>query len=200
MLALCRTSLVTRWYASSAAAEKQDDDDFFASEVAEPSRAPTPSSSTSPRSDRSTPATSVSPDSEFFTDAPESSQSGTSSSGGPQSDVSAESSTPAIQLTPFTSLKGKVDHDILKALTVRPFQLTAMSEVQKRVLALMPELAGGKPKRSAVGEEGGAVQEEEVLQVNAIGQKVSTAARGKHDLLVKAKTGTGKTIVRDRNL
>jgi ATP-dependent RNA helicase MSS116 len=70
-----------------------------------------------------------------------------------------------------------------------------MSEVQKRVLAMMPELAGGKPKRSAVVEGEGPV-EEEVLQVNAVGQKVSTAARGKHDLLVKAKTGTGKTIVR----
>jgi len=117
---------------------------------------------------------------------------GTPSSGGPQSDVPAESSTPAIQLTPFTSLKGKVDHDILKALTVRPFQLTAMSEVQKRVLALMPELSGGKPKASAVeAEEGG----EEVMQTNVLGQKVSSAARGKHDLLVKAKTGTGKTIV-----
>lgn len=69
-----------------------------------------------------------------------------------------------------------------------------MSEVQKRVLAMMPELAGGRPKRAAAEE--GEVQEEETIQVNAVGQKVSTAARGKHDLLVKAKTGTGKTIVR----
>jgi ATP-dependent RNA helicase MSS116 len=184
--------LVTRWYASSAAAEKQDEDDFFTSEVAEPTRA-TPSSSLSPRSDLATPASSVSQDSEFFTDASTLKQSGGPSSV-PESDVPAGPSTPAIELTPFTSLKGKVDYDILKALTVRPFQLTAMSEVQKRVLAMMPELAGGKPKRTA--SEGEAPEVEEVLQVNAVGQEVSTAARGKHDLLVKAKTGTGKTIVR----
>jgi hypothetical protein len=186
--------LVTRWYASSAAAEKQDEDDFFTSEVAESTRA-TPSSSTSPRSDLSTPASSVGSDSEFFTDASTPKQSSGPSSV-PESDVPAGPSTPAIELTPFTSLKGKVDYDILKALTVRPFQLTAMSEVQKRVLAMMPELAGGKPKRTASGEEGEAPEVEELLQVNAVGQKVSTAARGKHDLLVKAKTGTGKTIVR----
>jgi len=71
-----------------------------------------------------------------------------------------------------------------------------MSEVQKRVLAMMPELAGGRPKRSAVDGEEGSQETEETIQVNAVGQKVSTAARGKHDLLVKAKTGTGKTIVR----
>jgi hypothetical protein len=75
-----------------------------------------------------------------------------------------------------------------------------MSEVQKRVLAMMPELAGGKPKRSAVEGEEGAQEIEETIQVNAVGQKVSTAARGKHDLLVKAKTGTGKTIVRSSSL
>jgi len=70
-----------------------------------------------------------------------------------------------------------------------------MSEVQKRVLAMMPELAGGRSKRSSASEEGEVPEVEETLQVNAVGQKVSTAARGKHDLLVKAKTGTGKTIV-----
>jgi ATP-dependent RNA helicase MSS116 len=91
-------------------------------------------------------------------------------------------------------LKGKVDHNTLKALTVKPFQLSSMSEVQKRVLSLMPELAGGRPKRSE--EENAEIEEEAVMQTNVAGQKVSTAARGKHDLLVKAKTGTGKTIVR----
>jgi ATP-dependent RNA helicase MSS116 len=70
-----------------------------------------------------------------------------------------------------------------------------MSEVQKRVLALMPELAGGKPKNSAEAEMEGQ-EGDEVIQTNIAGKKVSTAARGKHDLLVKAKTGTGKTIVR----
>jgi hypothetical protein len=75
-----------------------------------------------------------------------------------------------------------------------------MSEVQKRVLAMMPELAGGKLKRSAVDGQEGVEETEETIQVNAVGQKVSTAARGKHDLLVKAKTGTGKTIVRSNSL
>jgi ATP-dependent RNA helicase MSS116 len=104
----------------------------------------------------------------------------------------SDASKPVALSTPFTSLKGRVDHNILKALTVKPFQLEAMSEVQKRVLALMPELSGGKPKASAVEVGGGG---EGVMQTNVVGQKVSTAARGKHDLLVKAKTGTGKTIV-----
>jgi hypothetical protein len=65
---------------------------------------------------------------------------------------------------------------------------------------MMPELAGGKPKRSAVDGEEGVQETEEAIQINAVGQKVSTAARGKHDLLVKAKTGTGKTIVRSMSV
>lgn len=77
-----------------------------------------------------------------------------------------------------------MDHDTLKSLTFKPFNLIAMSEVQKRVLGRMPELAGGKTAMSIVNAE---TPEE-------------TAAReerekhGREDLLVKAKTGTGKTI------
>ncbi|KAK4686651.1 hypothetical protein P7C73_g3476, partial [Tremellales sp. Uapishka_1] len=88
---------------------------------------------------------------------------------------------PVKQLTPFTSLKGRINHDTMKALTVRPFKLTAMSEVQRRVLGLMPELSGGQPKGEAkISEDGDTAVE---------GEK-----RGREDLLVKAKTGTGKTI------
>lgn len=154
-----------RWYASAAVAEKpEEEEDFFASDIIP--NAVMPNSSHAARSE------------------------GEIDNPGP-SDPS-EPTKPAAQTTPFTSLKGRVDHNVLKALTVRPFQLTAMSEVQKRVLTLMPELSGGKPKASAVEVGDGG---EDVLQTNVLGQKVSTGARGKHDLLVKAKTGTGKTIV-----
>lgn len=60
----------------------------------------------------------------------------------------------------FASLKNKIDPDLLKALTGRPFRLTDMTAVQERVLNKLPELA----------------------------------TTDREDLLVKAKTGTGKTI------
>ena len=68
-----------------------------------------------------------------------------------------------------------------------------MSEVQKRVLKFMPYLAGGKV--AAVvrqSEENGLlVDNPDAMEEDAEGLK-----RGREDLLVKAKTGTGKTIVR----
>lgn len=73
----------------------------------------------------------------------------------------AETADPAEEDTSkFASLKGKIDADLLKALTGRPFRLTDMTEVQQRVLSKLPGL-------------------------------VTT---NREDLLVKAKTGTGKTI------
>jgi ATP-dependent RNA helicase MSS116 len=84
---------------------------------------------------------------------------------------------------PFTSIKGRIDHDTFKALTFKPFKLTAMSEVQRRVMELMPFLAGGKmrgPAREEAEAEGRSIEPEE---------------GSREDLLVKAKTGTGKTIV-----
>jgi ATP-dependent RNA helicase MSS116 len=148
--------------------EKQEEDDFFTADLE--------SSPSTSSAEQSTSPSSVEQDA------------------GP--DDTHDGSKPAVDAMPFTSLKGRVDHDILKALTVKPFQLKSMSEVQKRVLALMPELSGGLPKQSAqpIGEA-----EEAEVQVNVAGKKVSTGARGKHDLLVKAKTGTGKTIVRLHN-
>ncbi|KAK8847365.1 hypothetical protein IAR55_005222 [Kwoniella newhampshirensis] len=80
---------------------------------------------------------------------------------------------PAAEIVPFETLKGKIEYDTLKALTFKPFQLKAMSEVQKRVLGMMPELAG----RQSKGEETERVE-----------------VKSREDLLVKAKTGTGKTI------
>lgn len=152
--------------------EEDEGEDFFASDIIPNAVVPESSSKSTPSS------------------APETSTNGQIDNPGPSD--SSESTQSAPTSTPFTSLKGRVDPDILKALTVKPFKLESMSEVQKRVLSLMPELSGGKPKASAVeiGEAG-----EEVMQTNVVGQKVSTAARGKLDLLVKAKTGTGKTIV-----
>lgn len=70
----------------------------------------------------------------------------------------------------FTTLKGKISHDTLKAITVRPFQLKYMSAVQTEVLPLLPELV--EPYSSAENGETQPVR----------------------DLLVKAKTGTGKTL------
>lgn len=85
---------------------------------------------------------------------------------------------------PFTALKGRVDESTLKALTVKPFNLKTMSEVQKRVLSRMPELSGGKTPESIVATETAEQTAERELREK----------RGREDLLVKAKTGTGKTI------
>ena len=68
----------------------------------------------------------------------------------------------------FQSLKGAVHPQTVKALTVKPFKFEHMSEVQRRVLTRLPELAGASKDGKPVERE---------------------------DLLVKAKTGTGKTIV-----
>lgn len=77
-----------------------------------------------------------------------------------------------------------MDHDTLKALTFKPFNLLAMSEVQKRVLGRMPEIAGGKTSAQLVAAE--TPEEAEA--------RLEREKAGREDLLVKAKTGTGKTI------
>jgi ATP-dependent RNA helicase MSS116 len=62
-----------------------------------------------------------------------------------------------------------------------------MSEVQKRVLKMMPQLAGQKLRgvaRQEAEERGEKVDVEEGREWE-----------GRQDLLVKAKTGTGKTLV-----
>jgi ATP-dependent RNA helicase MSS116 len=72
----------------------------------------------------------------------------------------------------FASLKGVISYPTLKALTVKPFQLTHMTEVQAQVLTLLPKLA--EPYDADSAEPG---------------KKLPP-----RDILVKAKTGTGKTI------
>lgn len=88
-----------------------------------------------------------------------------------------------MKIVPFEALRGYVNHDTLKALTFKPFQLKAMSEVQKRVLRLMPYLAGGELKgvaREAGGVDGG--EGAEGVTEDAEGVK-----RGREDLLVKVR-------------
>ncbi|KAJ1032310.1 hypothetical protein NDA18_001797 [Ustilago nuda] len=71
----------------------------------------------------------------------------------------------------FASLKGAINPALLKALTVKPFAYTNMSAVQQSVLHLLPEVASGVGEHAAPMPDG----------------------QGR-DMLVKAKTGTGKTI------
>ena len=72
----------------------------------------------------------------------------------------------------FASLKGKVTYDTLHAITGKPLgSLTHMTAVQAAVLPLLPELA---EPRVAAPTDG--------------------SPPAPRDLLVKAKTGTGKTL------
>jgi ATP-dependent RNA helicase MSS116 len=71
----------------------------------------------------------------------------------------------------FASLKGAIDYDTLKALTTKPFNLTTMSSVQAEVLPLLPQIAEPYSEEHEVG-----------------------SPRPPRDLLVKARTGTGKTL------
>lgn len=75
---------------------------------------------------------------------------------------------------PFTQLEGKIHENTLKAITIRPFKYTHLSPVQEKILPLLPELA---------------LPHEEFSAAQATGE-IQTP----RDLLVKAKTGTGKTM------
>ena len=84
----------------------------------------------------------------------------------PKRDIEETSITDA--LPEFSTLKGKINPALLRALTVSPFQLRNMSAVQAQVLPLLPGLASVYDKENPNEERA--------------------------DLLVRAKTGTGKTI------
>ncbi|WRT64816.1 uncharacterized protein IL334_001752 [Kwoniella shivajii] len=177
--------LASRGY--SAAAQPKNEDDFFVADDASPSPPSTSvSASTSSSARSSNPSTTASTEDDGFFASSLTEASSTSNST-PSSSPSSESSKtgPAVEIVPFETLKGKINHDTLKALTFKPFQLKAMSEVQKRVLGLMPALGGGK-LRGPAREDDQAESEDEGIQPN-IGKE-------REDLLVKAKTGTGKTI------
>ncbi|KAF7761381.1 hypothetical protein Agabi119p4_9373 [Agaricus bisporus var. burnettii] len=72
------------------------------------------------------------------------------------------------KLPEFASLQGSVDPRVIRALTGNPFNLTTMSVVQAQVLPLLPGLA--EP------------------------YDTENAPEHPRDLLVRAKTGTGKTL------
>ncbi|KAI3481098.1 hypothetical protein L1887_56672 [Cichorium endivia] len=83
----------------------------------------------------------------------------------------AQSSATRTKDATFASLRGSIDYSLLKALTVKPFGYETMSAVQQSVLHLLPELASG------------------------VGANATPMPDGQgRDMLVKAKTGTGKTI------
>lgn len=166
-----------RGYAATAVKEVETDveaDEFFVQEPvsAEATEASSAASefSSSPQSTRSSPPTTP-----------------------PSSEYSSRENELAVDKpagVSFATLKGRINYDTLKALTVKPFKLESMSEVQKRVLALMPGLTASKLKGQAREE------------VEARGEDAEQAEKGagRSDLLVKAKTGTGKTLVRSHVL
>ncbi|THH12955.1 hypothetical protein EW146_g7207 [Bondarzewia mesenterica] len=71
---------------------------------------------------------------------------------------------------PFSSLRGSVSDLTLKALITRPFNLTNMSPVQASVLSMLPQLS------------------------EPYNKETENEASPPRDLLVRAKTGTGKTL------
>lgn len=97
-------------------------------------------------------------------------KSSSSSAAAPASTTAA--AQPESTTDKFTNLKGKINHDVYKALTQRPFNFEKMSSVQEAVLNLLPGLA----------KTTGAVE------------GVDSVPTERADLLVKAKTGTGKTV------
>ncbi|KAI0305250.1 P-loop containing nucleoside triphosphate hydrolase protein [Multifurca ochricompacta] len=84
-----------------------------------------------------------------------------------KSDTVSES-TEAVSQPAFATLRTKVTPDTLRAITTKPFNHVHMSSVQAAVLPLLPELARPYNSDESPGPP--------------------------RDLLVKAKTGTGKTL------
>lgn len=164
--------------AYSAATKLKEEEDFFS--MAEDSAPPAPARKAA-RQDQMFSEPQENVNDEFF--APELTVEDMKSKGQASPDE-PKSSANAKALVPFHSLKGRMNSDLLKALTFKPFNLIAMSEVQKRVLSRMPELAGGQTQKS--------LKDQETPEESAAREE--REKRGREDLLVKAKTGTGKTI------
>ncbi|WFC98457.1 RNA helicase [Malassezia yamatoensis] len=74
--------------------------------------------------------------------------------------------------TTIEALKGSIKGETYRALTVKPFQFTNLTEVQSRVLALLPDLG----------------------QAGLVDTALPMSDNEGRDLLVKARTGTGKTV------
>lgn len=87
----------------------------------------------------------------------------------------------------FNSLKDRVNRDTLKALTVHPLQLETMTPVQERVTALLPDLTRPWDPEGIVPPNVPSPLPPDwklpVVEWNA-----------PRDVLVRAKTGTGKTF------
>ncbi|KIJ63189.1 hypothetical protein HYDPIDRAFT_168742 [Hydnomerulius pinastri MD-312] len=87
----------------------------------------------------------------------------------------------------FKSLKGRINYDTLKALTVRPLRLVDMTPVQERVTALLPDLVRPWDPEGIVSPKVPNPLppgwEPPIIDPNA-----------PRDILVRAQTGTGKTI------
>lgn len=102
---------------------------------------------------------------------------------GPQLPLSKKAKGPPYKKEPgplddtFASLKHRIKYTIWSALVNKPFGFKTMSAVQKEVLGLLPELADPAAR-------GGPAMDSRSVEDH---QKAT-------DLLVKAKTGTGKTI------
>ncbi|CAA7268511.1 unnamed protein product [Cyclocybe aegerita] len=76
---------------------------------------------------------------------------------------------------PIHTLRGVIHENTLKAMTVHPFKHTHMSPVQEHILPLLPDLALPHDQHPSTTSP-------------------SMSHHKPRDLLVKAKTGTGKTM------
>ncbi|KAG8216454.1 P-loop containing nucleoside triphosphate hydrolase protein [Butyriboletus roseoflavus] len=87
----------------------------------------------------------------------------------------------------FRSLKDRLNHDTLKALTVHPLQLETMTPVQECVTALLPDLARPwDPEGIVPPNVPGSLPPDRKTPV--------VDWNTPRDILVRAKTGTGKTF------
>ncbi|KAF8632171.1 hypothetical protein AX17_004912 [Amanita inopinata Kibby_2008] len=95
----------------------------------------------------------------------------------PSSHSNESADTSGSLASSFLSLESSIHPLTLKAITQKPFNHTNMSPVQSKVLPLLPGLA--KPYDSSSSKSGNRSESEQ---------------DSPRDLLVKAKTGTGKTL------
>ncbi|WFD42543.1 RNA helicase [Malassezia psittaci] len=79
---------------------------------------------------------------------------------------------PEARTITIEALKDSIKGETYRALTVKPFQFTNLTEVQSRVLALLPEIG----------------------QAGLVDTALPLSDNEGRDLLVKARTGTGKTV------
>ncbi|KAK4052590.1 hypothetical protein OIO90_004218 [Microbotryomycetes sp. JL221] len=86
----------------------------------------------------------------------------------------------------FQDIKHNLNRDVYKAITVRPFKYSTMSDVQSEVLSLLPRLAAPPSIPSSTSFDDSKLDTATKQQLDPI--------QVAQDLLVRAKTGTGKTL------